>query len=59
MEINYEEKAKDYLADYLYGLAEQKVDERYGDTISDRDRTANIDSEYDNLIEYIKINLGK
>ena len=59
MEINYEEKAKDYLADYLYELAEQKIDEKYGDTISDRDRTVNIDSEYDGLVDYIKINLGK
>ena len=57
MEKDHLESAKAYIADYLYGVAEDMVTEKYGDTLEDKAREHHIDTAYDSLVEYVKEHL--
>lgn len=54
---NYEETAVSYIRDYLFGVAENKVDEKYGNTILDEEKNRLTEDEYISLVEFTKYNL--
>ena len=57
MKTNYNDTAVDRVRDKLFGIAEDIVNDKYGDTIKSEEKDKYIESEYDALIEYIKENL--
>lgn len=54
---NHKETAVSYIRDYLFGIAEDKIDERYGNTVLDDEKSRLTEDEYIELVEFIKDNL--